>query len=173
MKKRSKPRTKKTQHITQSVPFYIISIFFAQFIHTHIIKDPTLVHAIFALLSSFCLSLCLIHALKFISKEIVNFHVNAMEKIKLERERYKLPNRQYKQENLYAASCKHTPHLNQIIYNQKKEIQSLKDMKKHADQTIEELKKDLKEKKKIAELQNVKGYADQKINELKDEQNDR
>lgn len=82
MKKR-KTNTKRTvKHITQSVPFYVISIFFAQFIHTNMIAQPTIGHAVFSLMVSFCISFCLMYAVEFISTTVVNFHTNTVSRIK-------------------------------------------------------------------------------------------
>jgi septal ring factor EnvC (AmiA/AmiB activator) len=119
MKQRKTVRKKKTHHITQSVPFYVISIFFAQFIHTNMIKEPTIGHAVFALMASFGISFCLIYTVEFISKSVVNFHVNMFENIKS---------------------------LNKTIDSQRKEIQILKDQKSYTDHEIAKLREELKGK---------------------------
>lgn len=119
MKKRTTPANKTARRITQSVPFYVISIFFAQFIHTNMISEPTIGHAVFSLMISFCISFCLLYAVEFVSQSVVNFHLNMFESIKS---------------------------LNKTIDTQKKEIQLLKDQKGYTDQEITKLRAEIKGK---------------------------
>ena len=121
MKKRKTFSNKTTKRITQSVPFYVISIFFAQFIHTNMIAQPTIGHAIFSLMISFCISFCLLYAVEFMSSAVISFHNHMSDKIK----------------SLYKT-----------IDSQKKEIQFLKDQKSYIDQEITKLRAELKGRNK-------------------------
>jgi hypothetical protein len=97
----------------------VISIFFAQFIHTNLIKEPTLGHAIFALTTSFAISFCLLYAVEYISNSIIHFNVHTYDKIK----------------KLLA-----------IIEEDKKKIKLLEDQKDYIDQQIVKLREELKRK---------------------------
>ena len=119
MKKRKTPANKTARRITQSVPFYVISIFFAQFIHTNMISEPTIGHAVFSLMISFCISFCLLYAVEFVSQAVSGFHANMYEKIKT---------------------------LNKTIDDQNQKIQLLKDQKMYTDQEITKLREELRGK---------------------------
>lgn len=83
MKKKNK---KKIITIAQSVPFYTISIFFAHFIHIHMMTNPNIFHAMCALLVSFSISFCFIYGMEFIIDWMQNFQEKLLEESKSSKE---------------------------------------------------------------------------------------
>lgn len=75
-------QSKKVKYIKGSVPFYTISIFFAHFIHMHMMTNPNLFHAICALLLSFSISFCFIYSAEHIIDWVFNFQQNLLSESK-------------------------------------------------------------------------------------------
>lgn len=70
--------------ISHSVCFYILSIYFAHFIHIYIIKEPTLLNALEIIFISFALSLLVIYTWKKIVVTMSEFPNQLFERSKIE-----------------------------------------------------------------------------------------